>query len=391
MRSAMPPLEQFRALMEADAVLQQELSRPDDPALFIPLVVARARDHGIDLGTEQVAAALDATDPDAVDEHGARLPPGGWLPVRTRRRDRQLHVDWTYVGSQRLREPFFEESIARCLPKPFNRLFRYATPIDALADWLQDHPGLTPSGFIFHMSRCGSTLLSQMLAALPHTVVISEAAPIDAVVQARHSRPDLGDEQHAAWLRLMIGALGQPRSGEERHYVVKLDSWHTLALPLFRRAFPTTPWIFLYREPLEVLVSHLRRRGLHMVPGLMNDVFGFTASQPTHPPEIYCARVLERICDGVLQHTTPGAATLVNYRQLPAALWSDVLPHFGIGCSDADRDAMADAARYDAKQPERPFADDSAAKRQAATDAIRAAVKPLDALHAKFESLRRGG
>src|SRR2546430_2644461 len=130
-------------------------------------------------------------------------------------------------------------------------------------------PPVRPSGFIFHMSRCGSTLLTQMLAALAHNIVISEASPIDAVVRAPHVRPALSDDQHALWLRWMIGALGQPRSGNERHYFIKLDCWHTLALPLFRRAFPDVPWGFLYRDPVEVLVSQLRMPGPQIIPRML--------------------------------------------------------------------------------------------------------------------------
>jgi hypothetical protein len=80
----------------------------------------------------------------------------------------------------------------------------------------QLHPGLPPTGFIFHMSRCGSTLVSQMLASIPDNVVISEAGPIDAVVQAQATLPDLDHDRHAEWLRGVIGALGQPRTGGER-------------------------------------------------------------------------------------------------------------------------------------------------------------------------------
>jgi hypothetical protein len=395
MRSPAPPFEQLRALMERDPSMQEKLNRPDDPAVFIALVVERARAHGISLGAEQVAAALEtnrrfsAAGP--ADAGGARLPPSGWLPVGTRWRGQKLYLDWAYVGSRRLWEPFFEETVARCLSKPFNRLFGTSTPIGALAGWLREHPGLPPAGFIFHMSRCGSTLVSQMLAAIPGNVVVSEAGPIDAVVQARRTRPDLGDEQHAAWLRWMIGALGQPRCGEERHFFVKLDSWHALALPLFRRAFPTVPWIFLYRDPVEVLASQLRRRGIQMVPGSIGqDVFGFKASQTTQPPETYCAKVLARICDGALREYAPGTALLVNYRQLPAALWTDVLPHFGVPCSDRDRAAMADAARYDAKNPQLPFINDSAAKQELATDKVRSAAHELGRRHARLETLRRG-
>jgi hypothetical protein len=389
MLSPSPAFEQFRALVERDPSLQEQLHRPDDPAVLIGLVGAAARDHGLSLDAAEVEAAIAASRPGMADGRGARLPPRGWLPIRARWQGREFMVDWACFGPRRLLDPFFEESVLRCLAKPFNRLFRYSTPIEALAGWLKQHPGLPPSGFIFHMSRCGSTLVSQMLATIPHNIVVSEASPIDAVVQARHDRPDLGDEQHAAWLRWMIGALGQARSGGERHVFVKLDSWHARALPLFRRAFPTVPWMFLYRDPLEILVSQLKRRGMHMVPGLVgHDVFGFEPSQSTAAPEIYCAEVLARIGDGVLRNYRPGRALLVNYNELPAALWTDVLPHFGMPCSAHDRAAMADAARYDAKSPDQRFTDDTAAKRNAASDQIRSAAARLGGLYARLETLR---
>jgi hypothetical protein len=188
----------------------------------------------------------------------------------------------------------------------------------------------------------------------------------------------------------MIGALGQPRSGEERHVFVKLDSWPALALPLFRRAFPTEPWIFLYRDPLEILVSQLRRRGMHMVPGLTGDIFGFEASQVTAAPEIYCAQVLARICDGVLRDYRPDRALLVNYQELPAALWTAVMPHFRVPRTADDRAAMVDAAQYDAKSRRLRFSVDTDAKRNAATDQIRSAAQQLRGLHARLDALRLG-
>jgi hypothetical protein len=198
MRSPSPASERFRALVERDPSLQEQLYRPDDPKTFITLVVEAARHRNLALDGAEVDAAIQVKRQISADERGARLPPHGWLPVRARWRDHELIVDWAYLGARRLLEPFFEESVLLCLTKPFNRFFDYSTPIDALAGWLKQHPDLPPTGFIFHMSRCGSTLVSQMLAAIPRNVVVSEASPIDAVVQAKRNRPDLDDEQHAA-------------------------------------------------------------------------------------------------------------------------------------------------------------------------------------------------
>src|SRR5438552_2215761 len=53
-------------------------------------------------------------------------------------------------------------------------------------------------------------------------------------------------------------ALGRKRFGEERHYVVKFSSWNVRRLDLLRAAFPNTPWIFVYRQPVEVIGSILK-------------------------------------------------------------------------------------------------------------------------------------
>ena len=242
------------------------------------------------------------------------------------------------------------------------------------------------------MSRCGSTLVSQMLAALPSNIVVSEAPPIDAIVQAHRLMPEAGEERYAHWLASLIGAFGHRRSGDERHFFVKLDSWHTIALPLFRRAFPAVPWVFLYRDPVEVMVSQLRMPGLQMLPGGIGpQLYGIERSYDADMAEDYYARVLAMVCEPVVRHDSEGGL-LVNYRQLPEAVWTAILPHFGVDCSQAERAAMAAAARYDAKTPAFEFAADSAAKQQEASKAARSAAERwLGDLYHRLEALRVGG
>ena len=69
--------------------------------------------------------------------------------------------------------------------------------------------------------------------------------------------------------------------------MIKLDAWNIGELPLLRECFPDTPWLFLYRDPLEIAVSHLRRPGMHMVPGMigasgLDDELPFAGREDLH-------------------------------------------------------------------------------------------------------------
>lgn len=392
--SSRAQLERFRAFVLENVTLHEELRRENRLHAFAELVVEIGQRHGFAFTAQDVAQAMQTTHVQALG--GARvharetaLPPRGWLPARAFWQDAELYLGWSYFGDHRLVEPFFESSLRRALETPFNLLFQYTTPIARLADWLAAHPGLTPRGFIFHMSRCGSTLVTQMLAAQARNLVVSEAPPLDVVVQARARRSDLSEQQQALWLAWMTSALGQPRCGEEAMFV-KLDCWHTLALPLFRRAFPSVPWVFLYRDPVEVLVSQIEAPGIHTVPDLGGAaILGTEAPFEPHRREDYCARILARICEPVLAHAGKEGGLLINYRDLPAATWTAILPHFGVAVSPRDRAAMLKAARFDAKTPGIKFTPDVDDKQASATPALRAAAQEhLSDLYARLETLR---
>jgi hypothetical protein len=227
-----------------------------------------------------------------------------------------------------------------------------------------------------------------MLAADAAITVISEAEPIDAVVRLDRAAAGLDEAGHAALLRGMALALGRLRSPVQRHVVLKLDSWHIGALPLFRAAFPATPWVFVYRDPVEVMVSHLRIRGVQTIPDAGVPAFLGVRGVEAAPPEDYIARVLAAVCAAAA--AAADQAELVNYAELPNALASRILPHFGITPSAGGLAAMNAAAMRDAKAPDDRFAPDSAAKQAAAGDAVRdAASRWLAAPYARLETLRR--
>ncbi len=379
-------LTAFRALVLSDVALQDTLGQIDDFAAFAIRAAEAARDRGVALDVETLRTLLHAPpdDPPALD---GLAPLPGWLPAEVVKIDGRHLVTWVHFGRRRLTESFYGDDLTLARRRPLNRLLSFRTPLSDLPAWARVIPALEPAGLVFHMSRCGSTLVAQMLAAPARHVVLSEPAPLDAIVR-------LDDHDAAAklvLLRAMAAILGQARNPGEDNCFLKLDCWHTLSLPLFRRAFPRAPWVFLYRDPVEVMVSHMRRRGMQMVPGLTPPAtFGLDLPDGV-PNEDYCARVLAAICEGALRHYTGGGGLLIDYRQLPEALFTTILPHFGVAVSEAEADALRHAAMRDAKAPEQAFAPDTVGKQQAATETVRAICEVrLGEVYRRLEALRVG-
>jgi Aspartyl/Asparaginyl beta-hydroxylase len=389
--------ERFRAELLRRPDLQARLVGIDDAAELAGRVVQLGADHGITFTGEDVRSAIQAGRrawiernlPAEAAEQAApagdtceRASAGardldGWLPVLARAHGHDLTAELCQIGDRRFTEPFFEDSVAVCMRLPIHSLMRHRVDVAAMAAWLHDHPGLPPSGFVFHMSRCGSTLLAQVLTASPSHRVISEPGPVDTVLRDGPRPAD--DPQRIAWLQVLLGMLGQAANARERRFFVKFDSWHANQLPLIRLAYPEVPWIFLIRDPVEVIVSHLRRPGAQMVPGML----GFTppgvdaVSAITMPREEYCARMLGAICDGALTslERDPARGLIVDYADLTTTLHTDVLPHLGVRCSDRDADAVGEVLQRDAKNPVFEFRSDIESKQREASAAVRDAAK----------------
>lgn len=265
-----------------------------------------------------------------------------WFPVTLQGRE----IVWRYV-QDRFTASFFADTLQQQDPA---QRFICRTEFD----WLTRlEPALTPSAFIFHTSRCGSTLLTQLLVTLSRCIVMSEPPVIDAFLRLHQMEPEASGG--SANLRQLILALGQQRSPEETHFFIKLDSWHTQFLPIFRAAFPDTPCWFLYREPEAVLASHQRQRGPQMVPGMV-------ATLATEILEVgdldgYCAKVLAGFIEAALANVEH--LQLINYRQLPDILWQDLLPRQGLDCTLEQLERMRQRAGFHGKSQGIRFSGDA--------------------------------
>lgn len=255
----------------------------------------------------------------------------------------KMKLTWAFSAGHHFTKPFFQDSISALkrqnapmrLTSTDELLYLYSTISKE-----QRKPGL----FIFHVSRCGSTLISQMLAQSDKSVVYSEPPILDQILSS-----DLSVNEKRDLLMAVVWSLNA-NSKDDRIVSIKWDSWHLYFVELIFQAFPTTPVIFLYRNPIEVLYSHQKRRGIQMVPGLLRkDVFSIK-DVPAYDLDRYAVKVLEFLFQWMLGKSRSENVYLLNYNELPDGLFQ-LLSVLEIPYSKNDIDLMQSRARQDSKNP----------------------------------------
>lgn len=304
----------------------------------------------------------------------------GWVPLFVRGARRE--IEWGYMGGERFTDPFCHETLQRLATRPFNKLFRRTSGLDLLLQQATEYPGLPLRGIVFHLGRCGSTLAAQWLAALPDSVVLSEPEPLDVVL--KWLPPD-GNE---AVLHGLLSAMGQPRRESDRSLFVKTDGLHMLHIDRLLSAFPGVPWVFLYRDPVEVLVSYRRLPSWMLMMEAMLTCGIQPPAEIGSDPEAYTAWVLSvflRMAGQAVSHYPNGL--LLNYAQMPQML-KHMGTHFGVDPALGDTRTMQAVRARDPKMGG-AFRPDSAEKRAAADRHIRdLAARWLDEPYRVLEGLR---
>ncbi len=307
---------------------------------------------------------------------------GDWLPARAALHPAGLYLALREIRPSELQDPFMQETISR-IPA------RETIVQVAREDVGRGATGTAPAGIIFHVARCGSTLVSQLLKQHVGAVIYAEPLPVNEILLPPHKWP-------RAELVAALRSLGAAFARHARKpWVWKLTSWNTLFCDLVAEAFPATPWILCLRNPVEVSVSLLREPA-----GWLWDGEGPTGpfvksidpQGRSRSREEYVARLYGALC-AAAGRLDPARGALVEYGSLPDAAWTAVAPHFGLAVDGPVRKRMQAAARMNSKapigRPER-FADDGGIKQAAASDALRQAIDAfalpsldrLKALHA---------
>ena len=292
-----------------------------------------------------------------------------WIPCELTTAGQRSLVRWIHPGAKPLfTEPFFRQTIDALVQA---NAVQKLTPLEALAEVA---PAKAPAGFIFHVSRCGSTLVSRSLAGIPRHRVVSEPAPVNQWLLAH------GRDSQAKWPQLkgLIHALCGTAAGVD--CFIKFTSWNLLHLQQLLALFPATPWVFVYRDPVDVLQSLVARPPRWAALSQLAPALGGHQADGLQA----LAQVLQRLFAAPLPHWS-GRALAINYAQLPAAM-ADIAGHFGLRLDAAEQASMVQVAQYDAKQAgEVPF---RPRERAPVSDAMASAMAPLNLLWDQWEAMR---
>jgi len=286
------------------------------------------------------------------------------------------------LGATPLAEPFFEQTITR-LKTEEDPPREIVTGLEAILTEGAGSRAAAPVGLVFHISRCGSSLIANGLRTARAAQVLAEARPLTSLFFPRPptgyaSADELWRSRRDALARSLASIYSSYRRGEPEPIVIKWTSLNTVMLPSIRAVWPDTPCLFVVRNPLEVLVANLQPGGLidtrrsAFGPGLS----GCSARRLAKmPDEEYCARVIGN-------YLTTGLAELdadvwvIDYDDVNRQTLRAAARRFGLKLPFPD-EVLGKVFERHAKDPtaKQRFRDDRRRKRRQATTAATAAVK----------------
>ena len=300
----------------------------------------------------------------------------GWLPVDAVVVEGRPGLLWMEMSGVSLTEPFFQQTVERAKANGKNRgeLF---TEFDALLQLEQSLDSVEPTGFIFHSSRCGSTLVANACRAVANSIVLSEANAVDKLIARFITDSDgIKESLYSVFLRATVRALAQRRNGNEQHLFVKFACCSFTQVERIRRIWPRVPWIFLYRDPIETIVSNLAD-----VPPWLKDtdrrvLASIIGASPNEMSlEELCARTIGSLYSKAYSLANENSM-LLNYNQLSVPVISSVLSFFKVSPAAKELDAIARTSNVYSKEVSgmRTFTADTDAKQKLASDRVREAA-----------------
>jgi hypothetical protein len=254
----------------------------------------------------------------------------------------------------------------------------------------------------FHESRCGSTLFANMaVAADPakHRVYSEAHGPVAALQHVcGYSYERCSLDSAAKLLADVVYIMSRSDDEMEKRVFFKFQSIASINIPVFTKAFPSIPWMYIYREPVQVMMSQLEHgdRYANCVKSRRNpppaalELVESRARQLNQLSNVeYCAIHLGALTETAAASVADNPyAYPTNYKDLPSIFYDSFLPSIGVPVDAEARKRMEDISKVYSKGmkgEKQAFAGDTERKERQATAEIREASKVF--LQSSYDAL----
>lgn len=272
---------------------------------------------------------------------------GTWLPYRYQPKPKLVH--WL-IPNGHATEPFHDEYISRCRQLLLNQVIQPCTSLEFLQQ--QATKNTAPAGFIFHLSRCGSTLISGCLAELDSTCVFSESPLLTELLLDK----TLAVAEQKKFLQAFIN-LQAAAFPNRPQVIIKWNAWDIFRWDIIRAVYPQVPVIFLVRDPVEILASHQRSAGRHMAGdaslAAVHGVFNSNNAEATLLERQI--RVLGALLSEMNRLKIFHNVLCIDYKQLGVRAIHNILEYFEV---HSQPERFAQRLKFHSKTPNLLFSSD---------------------------------
>lgn len=242
-----------------------------------------------------------------------------------------LLITWMDLGAYHFYEGFFHKSLIT-FGSLKETIRSYTTDLSVLENEHMITNYIYPSGYIFHAGRCRSTLLSKALGRSRNHLVLSEAAPINQLLEIFNKNGRFSDENSKKIFRNLVLSMCRRRTPVLKHSFIKFTSYNICHFDFIHSVFPDVPSIFLSRTISEIVASFRQSPAAWINEENSGD--------------------LENIISNFFQHAelaSPAALQPVDYKLLVADNFAQILSIFNITACESQLELMKSQFAYDSK------------------------------------------
>lgn len=252
-------------------------------------------------------------------------------------------IIWQEYLADRFLKPFFNEE-----KKSKNKRYLSWQELEEIAD---GSVSIEPTGFIFHSSRCDSSMLTDALSCIEKNIVIKEAKFIQDVLTLNY-KEDISKEDIKKRLKIAIEIFTRKRFDVEENFFIKFNSWEISYIDIIKELYPNTPILILYASPKKILLSHQKNLGVQMVPRyLEGKVFDSIPSEVGFSD--YPLAVLENIFEEILFKKDEQNIMFINHEDIKKLFFMQIAPFFKLTLDEKEKRIIIDSfTSYLKKQKE---------------------------------------